>query len=277
MFRFHARAASSVAKPSQDKNEDAWFHAPHALGVADGVGMYRRLGIDASKSSRLAMQSMFEAATRVPGECPPAVVLMNEGCRAASRVPGCTTLCVAGLRAPYYNVLEVSNLGDSGCIVIRDGRTILSTPWQWHEFDFPYQAGPTSPDTAVDASKSLVLVKPHDVVVLATDGVLDNLSVDEIVDIVTTSMARSPHVDCEAVAKELVSAAIRMSHALRASTPYTEAALHHGVMLEGGKKDDTTCVVGVVEADHSDDDGDKVLGGCSRLLYTPPRHTDMMQ
>lgn len=35
--------------------------------------------------------------------------------------------------------LHAVNLGDSGFIVVRDGRTVLKSPSQQHDFNFTYQ------------------------------------------------------------------------------------------------------------------------------------------
>ncbi len=38
-------------------------------------------------------------------------------------------------------ILQVANLGDSGCMVLRDGRIVLRTVEQTHAFNFPRQLG----------------------------------------------------------------------------------------------------------------------------------------
>lgn len=47
--------------------------------------------------------------------------------------------------------LSAANLGDSGFMIIRSGRTIFKSPPQQHDFNFPYQlgsAGGDPPNTA---------------------------------------------------------------------------------------------------------------------------------
>ena len=80
--------------------------------------------------------------------------------------------------------MATCNLGDSGYMIFRqESREVLKkifrTKEQTYSFDFPYQCG-THCDLPYDADDNLHDVSHNDVVVLATDGVLDNVFDDEI-------------------------------------------------------------------------------------------------
>ncbi|KAF3902210.1 hypothetical protein ABW21_db0208486 [Orbilia brochopaga] len=94
------------------------------------------------------------------------------------------------------NRLHVVNIGDSHCLVLRpshvpppgsdeDPSFLLRTVEQWHYFDCPRQLGTDSPDTPLgNAVVSSVEVENGDIVILATDGLLDNLWEEEVVSII---------------------------------------------------------------------------------------------
>jgi protein phosphatase PTC7 len=97
---------------------------------------------------------------------------------------------------------------------------------------------------------------PGDVLVMGSDGLWDNLSESEIVELVEKSFvvdrtsggkgaehARVPN----AAAREIVTAAYAASMDKRRSTPYSLAATEFFDMVySGGKKDDITVVVASV-------------------------------
>jgi len=53
-------------------------------------------------------------------------------------VSGSSTACVMVVNG---NKLGVSNLGDSGFVVIRGGAVLKASQQQQHQFNFPYQIG----------------------------------------------------------------------------------------------------------------------------------------
>jgi protein phosphatase PTC7 len=51
---------------------------------------------------------------------------------------GSSTACVVCLNGAQ---LHAANLGDSGFMVVRDGKLVFESPAQQHSFNFPYQIG----------------------------------------------------------------------------------------------------------------------------------------
>ena len=132
---------------------------------------------------------------------------------------------------------------------------------QQHYWDCPYQFGSASSDHASDAELLEAEMQEGDVVVLASDGVYDNVFDREIEGLVygETGTDRAPAETAAAIAEALTSLARRRSLDTERDSPYSLGAIDAGVELglldrlmgkkiTGGKVDDTTAVVAVVEA-----------------------------
>eukprot|EP00696_Hemimastix_kukwesjijk_P001922 gnl/Hemi2/12330_TR4217_c0_g1_i1.p1 gnl/Hemi2/12330_TR4217_c0_g1~~gnl/Hemi2/12330_TR4217_c0_g1_i1.p1 ORF type:complete len:368 (-),score=82.39 gnl/Hemi2/12330_TR4217_c0_g1_i1:135-1238(-) len=107
---------------------------------------------------------------------------------------GSTTACVVSLvhrETPDFSglVLLAANLGDSGFMVLRNGELKYRSTAQEHRHNCPYQLSMPLPSglsrhlqDSPDSADSYVMKVQHgDLVVLATDGVFDNLTDEEIV------------------------------------------------------------------------------------------------
>ena len=97
--------------------------------------------------------------------------------------------------------LSAANLGDSTFFVIRDGKLIFVAPPQTYYFNCPRQLAkmpkrwrePGSIDdrpSDADIINDMAL-QENDVVVLATDGVIDNLFFDQIEKVYATTLGAS--------------------------------------------------------------------------------------
>lgn len=168
-------------------------------------------------------------------------------------------------------VVWVTQLGDSKVMVLRPaeaGRVLFETEEQWHYFDCPRQLGTNSPDTPEEnAVLSKVEIELDDVVLAMSDGVTDNLWVEDISEILTTSLRtwRERHADAEShqtghaneagneslaqgmryVAQELVLAARKVAEDPFAASPFMERAVEEGLAVEGGKLDDISVVAAI--------------------------------
>ncbi len=77
--------------------------------------------------------------------------------------------------------MKAGNIGDSGAMILRDGKCHYRTKEQQVEFNMPYQIGTGSdltPDThgILDSTE----LKDGDWIIVATDGLFDNLDLDDI-------------------------------------------------------------------------------------------------
>lgn len=239
--------------------EDAYFYASNAngvfaIGVADGVYEWRNMGIDPGNWSRKLMQS---ARFSVEAGTTDVLRVMQAAVRSlhSDGVQGSSTACIV-LIDTLQGRLAAANLGDSGFMLLghrRDGRATSGgqrglriryrSPQQEHSFGHPYQVGHhASSDSPEDAMLSTVLLHPGDVIVVGSDGLFDNLSDDEIVEIVDGALGQRK--TASAVAKALAFAAFDASMDRCRVTPYSSAASEaFDMVYSGGKSDDITVVV----------------------------------
>ena len=282
--------------PHPDKasygGEDAYFvSSVHggACGVSDGVGGWQDDGINPAEYSRTLMEyakkclegslegavhkgaevSVAAANTEIPVSSTelddgvvevPSTVEALDIAHKLTRKPGSATACILKLD-PNLQVAEATNLGDSGFIVIRNGRVIFKTPAQQHFFDCPYQLGAApeyvpETDRASDSMQFRLDIQQDDVIVMGTDGLWDNLPDDDIARVIA---ANTPDV-----AKVLAEMASRNAQNPEYDSPYAIEARNEGIelpfwdklaglkltsngvemgKLTGGKLDDITVIV----------------------------------
>jgi protein phosphatase PTC7 len=180
-----------------------------ALGVADGVGGWVDSGVDPADFAHAFCEYMeFTAAKHEPAA--------DHGPLSAKRLmqagyddvvadetikAGGSTACVAIAKAD--GSLEVANLGDSGFLQLRLNAVHHYSEPQTHAFNTPYQlaiipeamrartaafGGMQLCDMPKDSAVSKHDVRHGDVLVFASDGVLDNLSSSDILRIVSKLM-----------------------------------------------------------------------------------------
>jgi protein phosphatase PTC7 len=203
----------------------------------------------------------------------------------SEEVPGSSTICVATLDKKL-NQLSYSNIGDCGLIVIRhidsetagymrerqkprhlrksDWRIAYLSQQQLRSFNLPYQLGfsnvpevsNTNFESPSDADTASIPVMPGDVIVLATDGLFDNVDLDEIVAAVAdweerffsgeeniyTRSARGNEA-VQALAETLVKTARDVSLDPHRDSPFAILAKENDIMWGGGMPDDTTVIV----------------------------------
>ena len=171
MLQFHARktrtapllsfSAAASLIPKQGKLlEDAHFLEENMLGVADGVGGWRGLGvdsgkfaselIDACKQQSLDSWSLVHTPLNYEEDTSlPCSYLLPVAERAFKSVEACGS-CTLILCAIHSGLLEILNLGDSRAILVRfaEGRPsiVMRTSAMQHTFNTPFQVSkPLSP------------------------------------------------------------------------------------------------------------------------------------
>ncbi|CAG9460958.1 unnamed protein product [Pedinophyceae sp. YPF-701] len=273
-------AAANIPNPSKAHygGEDAWFTLSNrgkgdSFAVADGVGGWGESDVNPGEYSALFVETaksfMKECAkigkSQGTKEFPLAIqAALNAGHQAA-RIPGSTTACIAELQG---DVLVCANVGDSGMIVARNGRVVQRTTPQQHFFDCPLQFGayPEYVDATDDASDAQILrtaVEAGDVIVMASDGLWDNVYEEEVLELLPTSPK-----DVAGAAEAIANLAFEHSQDEWWESPYCENAIEEGLdlpwweklatfsfdegrfelgKLRGGKQDDITVVVAYVK------------------------------
>jgi protein phosphatase PTC7 len=279
--------------------EDAHFVSAAGLGaagVADGVGGWAAEGVDPAFFSRALMAgaaAALEAVAAEGGE-PCVRAALAAGHAATEGVLGSSTAVVAAATASPPGV-AVAVLGDSGFRLLRGGRVALASDAQQvrakrererrarvfffffsssltpppslpsplqHSFNTPYQLGAPGTvggDDPAAADVYSVDAEAGDVVVLATDGVLDNLWPHEIEALVAATAPPAGTAGRTADAAADVAAALVGAAAANGAdetyrSPWVVEAAAAGVLPfwmalrpRGGKLDDCTAVVAFVE------------------------------
>ena len=239
--------------PREDKvadgGDDAWFvtnSIVNAMGVADGVGSWRRMGINAGNCSRCVMRvakDYFINGREIVAE---SLEEANNSCREQ----GSTTALVAYL--DDAQLLNISQIGDSNLIVIRDGEVKFQTSSGTHSRNVPFSMGLGSKDKFNKVLEDYTFYcHTGDIIILGTDGLWDNLYPVQVIDILKTTKLKSP----TRMAKVLANIAYEMSQDEEIWSPFAQDAYEAGDIYdtldlsiwEGGKPDDITIVVAIVE------------------------------
>mmetsp|Transcript_32375 Transcript_32375/g.62229 ORF Transcript_32375/g.62229 Transcript_32375/m.62229 type:complete len:401 (-) Transcript_32375:339-1541(-) len=242
-LRSRCGAASIPHPDKRDKGgEDSHFVSDTGnwLGVADGVGGWAELGIDAGAYARKLMEHSKTAALKAENLKDPLAVLQAAFSQTAEQ--GSCTACLLTLTESY---IRAANVGDSGFVVVRKGKVLFRSPPQQHEFNFPYQLGQEGSDTPRDAQCFMVPVQSGDVVVVGTDGLFDNVFDRDVAMI--ASRALTAGLGPEQCAKQLASLATALAQDQDSVSPFAKAAREAGYAYRGGKADDVTVVVSFIE------------------------------
>lgn len=164
------------------------------IGVADGVGGWRNYGIDPGEFSSFLMStcSRLVQSSSFNPERPVSLIASsyNELLEHKEPILGSSTACVLILNKEN-NMLYAANIGDSGFMVVRKGSIVHQSEEQTHYFNTPYQL--SSPfhnsnvlsDRPESADEISFPVQKGDVILVATDGVFDNLPNSLILDTLT--------------------------------------------------------------------------------------------
>lgn len=180
---------------------------------------------------------------------------------------GSATACVVSLDSSTGK-LQAANLGDSGYLILRDGKIVYFSPSQTHYFNCPRQLtklekGANSDENVMDlpshADITTQSIKPGDMVVLFTDGLSDNVHPSQIealykhIENTLSSPANSFLLPDEKKAEKaklfadvLVGYARLVMTREDVETPFEVAARQEGMRYKGGKIDDVTVVTALV-------------------------------
>ena len=255
--------------------EDAFFFDEKlgVFGIADGVGGSARNGIDPGLFSREVLQRCYQSVLHMGGgnEVPKVTDALQLASMAPLDLGGSTTLVLGQLDG---SMLRLVNLGDSGAMLLRPAirkfgenqehsvlfpRLVLRSQDQSHYWNCPYQANARNFATASDNLDELVSpVKEGDVLIAATDGVLDNLFDRDLQACVSEHLTEMTGTDPGAaqeamrtLAKAIAEKAAEMGLRRKdpdVSTPFMAAAAEEGYDFKGGKLDDVAIVCGVVRS-----------------------------
>lgn len=238
------RGAFAIPHPEKAYRggEDAFFSHSYGIGVADGVGGYARENIDPAIYTRNVMKYCLEVvkqAMEKGNEGISALECLNYGAYMAQKegtIGGCPATVVTIRKEKVASVL---NLGDCGTLIVRKGKLIFQSKQQQHSFNCPFQLPSDLPSSGEAVE---IDIGADDVVFCASDGVLDNLDVDDIIQDIKETEA----VGCSKVAERIAKHASIVATDSKCMSPFAKNAMKAGYRFQGGKVDDITVVVGVV-------------------------------
>ncbi|KAK9265717.1 hypothetical protein L1049_025311 [Liquidambar formosana] len=240
--------SGSCYLPHPDKEEtggeDAHFICvdEQAIGVADGVGGWADVGVDAGVFARELMSHTVNAIQEEPkGSIDPARVL--EKAHSSTKAKGSSTACIIALTEQQG--IHAINLGDSGFMVVRDGCTVFESPVQQHGFNFTYQLeSGYGGDLPSSGQVFTIPVAPGDVIIAGTDGLFDNLYNNEVTAIVVHAVRAG--LGPQVAAQKIAALARQRAVDKNRQTPFSTAAQDAGFRYYGGKLDDITVVVSYI-------------------------------
>ena len=226
--------------------EDAYVVSPQVLGVADGVFSWVHSGVDSSLFSTAILDGVVDALKNSDSLGDALSVSFAQVVR--DSIKGSATVCLCQFIRNAQNKIvacEVLNLGDSGLLLVRGGeRIVFRTDELEHDFGYPLQLGHhEASDSVSDADVERIDVYADDVLILATDGLFDNVTDEEIL-AETSTWLKTPNSPERDLANALVRRAFGASQDPKATTPYSLAASHvFDLAFSGGKTDDITVIV----------------------------------
>lgn len=255
------------------------------LAVADAVSAWRSIDVDPALFSRSLMRHTGEIAKsseerlQSDPESPKTILidafkgLVDEFQSGQGKPFGASTACIVMINR-LDGRLKFGNLGDSGFMILKPVKSKsgeddvkykikFRSQSQQHGFNTPYQLTLAPPDgrvgdsthlTATDSSIKPPLkyvAKVGDVVLLMTDGVLDNIFDKELVEIVAASIKlhsqkHSMEEIPDLVAQDIALKAREFSKDRKRNSPFAIEANKHQFKFMGGKEDDITVVTAIV-------------------------------
>ncbi|OMJ92620.1 hypothetical protein SteCoe_4630 [Stentor coeruleus] len=243
-----------------EQNEDAYFLTSKTLGIADGVGgIFYDFGISSKDFSHELMQKCKSIVSEEKN---------NISCKEVVKKAynsvlngGSSTYLLASLKK---NRLYVSNLGDCGLLLFRysDGsrKLVFQTSAKQYGFNTPFQiskefnknqlckrsvaysrSGNLRNSKDIDSDEYCITVYPGDILVVGSDGLLDNVYTEEIQKIVKLF----PKASIEDLSNQILFLAKKRSQG-KENTPFQDRMKEVYEPWVGGKPDDITVIVSVV-------------------------------
>ncbi|UJR24670.1 hypothetical protein I4U23_006043 [Adineta vaga] len=171
------------------------------IGLADGVSGNRHHGLDPYKFAHTLISSCADETERIIGSSSMrGLVHRAIRCVEKRSIFGSATLCLLSIdkRCSYLRSL---NIGDSGFMLIRQNKLIIRSNPQYHRGSSPFQLS-SFPTTQIFSSNTTRLYhdKPSDgeyiehnleigdLLLIASDGLFDNLYEDFIVQIINNHL-----------------------------------------------------------------------------------------
>ena len=278
--------------PHPDKEatggEDASFTRDGYYAVFDGVGGWASKGIDSGAFSRALAANTANALDMIRSSSEYHAEAIFDDLEMALdagladiEVKGSTTACVLSV-SPDGRVANFLNVGDSGFHIFRPSegaagsmQLVAKSSVQQHDFNYPFQisswaANVQKRDMPSDGDRYEHALLPGDIILISSDGVLDNLF-DEQMSSILDGWSDASAADVAAV----IAKRAREASVGDEATPWTVALQAEGRTEEvekRGKVDDVTVLAVKVQA-RVREGGASAAAPLEKLGWGPP--TDM--
>lgn len=264
----YQKLKDSIMSPT---GEDNFFIQANSVsdlyaGVADGVGGWAEHGFDSSAISRELCKTMAQISSTLN---PTKIQLTPKQIidEAYNKIKKEKIVQVGGTTAvaTHFNMngtLTVANLGDSWCGVFRKEKLTYQTKFQTVGFNAPYQlaiipdamlkeaaarGGSYIQNVPSDADEYSFQLQKDDIIIIATDGVTDNIATDDM-ELFLKDKKQETHTDLQQVANEFVTDVVKLSRDPNFPSVFAqEISKLYGKEYRGGKEDDITVVMVKVE------------------------------
>ncbi|KAL6757479.1 hypothetical protein V8C86DRAFT_2623890 [Haematococcus lacustris] len=234
--------------------EDAYFFGKGSklfgMGVADGIYAWKEQGIDAGLMSRALME---RCKALVEADNEDVFQVLGSAVQAVhdASLQGSSTVCLLAVDTTTGQ-LHSANLGDSGFLVFGpvDGPEEFELKFRTnqleHSFGCPYQVGHQATANKVeDCDLASFHVHPGDVIVMGSDGLLDNVADLEILAEIKAMVHQGGSAN--SLTQRLTKLAFDTSVNKVKVTPYSKGASEaFDMVYSGGKPDDITVLVALV-------------------------------
>uniref|UniRef100_A0A2P2HYR4 Protein phosphatase n=1 Tax=Hirondellea gigas TaxID=1518452 RepID=A0A2P2HYR4_9CRUS len=156
--------------------------------------------------------------------------------------------------AAVSGILSSANIGDSGYLVVRGGHVVHRSHEQQHYFNTPFQlslpppgtSGHVLSDSPSSADTREFEVEAGDILLVATDGVFDNLPVPNILQLLQQVEGTSDLADLQTAANLIAQQARQHAFDEDYMSPFALSAIKNGINTRGGKPDDITVILAAV-------------------------------
>lgn len=227
------------------------------IGVADGVGGWRAYGVDPGLFSvnlmkaceRLVVAGYF-SSNKPANLLAQGFLEMQEN---KQQIIGSSTACLMMLSHSDLK-LYTANIGDSGFLVVRQGEVVHRSHEQQHYFNTPFQLSLPPPelrsevlsDQPESADQYEFSVEDGDVILLATDGIFDNVPDRLLIEAMDKVQHCKDRQIIQQCANSIALMARKLSRDPKFLSPFCKNALAAGIRAEGGKPDDITVLLATV-------------------------------
>lgn len=230
------------------------------FGVADGVGGYRQQNIDPGKYSAEICKLMNKISFNTPFSKFTTTLkfLVYQTLKIIPKtLQGGTTLVSAKVDG-NTGVLDLLNIGDSGCLILRPQpnnslKCVFKSKSQQNSFNAPVHIYNTAESinnysTVVQISDTYTFqLEKGDIIILATDGLFDNLFLPEIIDCIQPLYKNLNSTQVQKMVDQLLK---KSKQVFTRRGPWVTEAIDSQLVFPTfqatSKEDDTTIIISLV-------------------------------